>query len=363
MNQLYEMSAIGNMELRNRFVRSGTAENMTEGTTVTDALVDRYHELAEGGVALIATGFGYVSKKGQAMPNMLAFDDTADEAGHKRLVAAAHEGGAKIMAQLAHAGSNRLFDAGFPPLAPSAVQNRQSQAMPVAMSGQDIAEVIKDFAAAAGRAAALGYDAVQIHVAHEYLLSQFLSPYTNQRTDQYGGSIENRARLVFEVYRAVRNAVGNSFPVTVKIDSKQYYEDGLTWEDSSWVCRELSALGIDAIELSAIGGPDFFGIFAGITDESREAFLAGFAKELKSQIDTPVMLVGGLRSLDVIERLCAEGTTDYFSMSRSLISEPDLISKFQTGATRKARCISCTQCLMGVLQGTDIARCHQFETE
>jgi|SaaInl7_200m_RNA_FD_contig_61_749654_length_2130_multi_22_in_0_out_0_3 2,4-dienoyl-CoA reductase-like NADH-dependent reductase (Old Yellow Enzyme family) len=360
MNQLFEKTAIGGMELRNRFVRSATFENMTEGTKVTDALVDTYRKLAEGGVALITTGITSISEKGQAQPNMPAMDGRADVAGLTKLSGIAHEGGAKIMAQLVHAGSNRTYDPGFPPEGPSVVQNRQSQATPVEMTQRDIADAVSDFAAAAARAVEYGYDAVQIHAAHEYLLSQFLSPYTNQRSDQYGGSIENRARPLFEVYQAVRTAVGNDFPVTVKIDAKQYYDDGLTWEDSSWVCRELSALGVDAIELSAIGGQDFFGIFMDIPDSSKEAYLADFAKDLKSQIDTPVMLVGGLRSMDTIERLYEEKATDFFSLSRPLISEPDLVSKFQSGVSRKARCTSCTKCLFGVLQGTDVARCHQF---
>lgn len=362
MNLPFEKTAIGSMELRNCFIRSATGENMSAGANVSDTLIGCYRELAEGGVALITTGMSFVSGKGQAIPNMLGMDETADASGLKKLSTTAHDGGAKIMAQLVHAGSNRLFDPGFPPLAPSAVQNRSSQAMPVEMTEQDIADVVKDFAAAAKRAVEYGFDAVQIHAAHEYLLSEFLSPFSNLRTDQYGGSIENRARIIFEVYQAIRNAVGGSYPVTVKINAKEYYDDGLTWEDCSWVCRELAALGIDAIELSAFGGQDFFPVFSDITDPSREAYTEQLSKELKSQVDCPVILVGGIRSMGVIERLLNEQATDFISLSRPLISEPDLINKYQSGASSKARCISCNKCLFSVLQGTDVARCLHFES-
>lgn len=360
MNQLFGRTAIGGMELRNRFVRSATAEGLTDGTNVGDQLVGMYRKLARGGVALITTGYSFVNKKGQSISKMVGLDESADLAGMRSLTAAVHDEGAKIIAQLVHAGANRFFDPGFPPQGPSAVQNRTSKAVPVEMTEKEISQTVRDFASAAKRAVACGFDAVQIHAAHEYLLSAFLSPFSNTRTDRYGGTIQNRARLPFEVYQAIRSAVGSGFPVTVKINAKDYYDDGLTAKDSAWVCRELSAIGVDAIEISATGGPEFMKIFSDIDGPAKEAYLERFAKDFKPQIKCPLILVGGLRSLGVVERLCKEGTADFFSMARPLLSEPDLISRWKSGDTRTARCISCNKCLFTMLQG-GVARCYQFD--
>lgn len=293
---------------------------------------------------------------------MLSFGEGADEDGLKKLSGTVHDEGAKIMAQLVHAGSNRMFDPGFPAEGPSAVPHRMSQVTPVQMSADDISQVIKDYAVAAARAVEYGYDAVQIHAAHEYLLSSFLSPFSNNRTDQYGGSIENRARLLFEVYRAVRDVVGDDFPVTVKINIRDFYDDGLTADDSAWVCRELSAMGINAIEVSATGGPEFMGMFTSIDDQSKEAYLEDLAKNLRPQIDCPLILVGGVRSYDVADRITSENTADFISMSRPLISEPDLINQWNAGTKKDSRCISCAKCLMNVLQGGEV-RCYEFEPD
>ena len=360
MNGFFESASIGDMDLRNRFVRSATGLGMADGAAVTDELVERYRAVASGGVGLLITGFAYVSKKGQAIGTMMALDDTADGAGLQSLASAVHSEGAKIMAQISHTGANRLFDPGFPAEAPSAIPNRNTKVEPIAMTEADIAQAIQDFASAAKRAIAYGFDGVEISAAQEYLLSAFLSPFSNVRTDQYGGPIKNRARALFEVYRAVRDAVGSGVPVTVKINAKDYYDDGLTWEDSAWVCRELSTMGVDAINLHASGGPEFFGLFSDINEPSKEAYLEQFSKDLKSQVDCPVILTGGIRSLGVIERLSEEGAADFISMSRPHISEPDLIKKWKTGESQTARCISCNKCFFAVLQG-GVAQCYQFE--
>ena len=362
MDQLFQNASIGEMSLRNRFVRSATAEGITDNCNVNDELVNIYRDLAKGGVGLIITGMSHISKKGQSFPNMLGMEEDGRKPGLQKLTGVVHNKGAKIMAQLVHTGAKRLFDPGFPAEGPSAVKERTSQIEPVAMTQEDINTTVNDFAAAAKIAMQSGFDAVQFHAAHEYLLSAFLSPYSNQRTDSYGGSIENRARIIFEVYQAVREAVGQSFPVTIKINAKDYYDVGLEWKDSAWVCRELSAMGIDAIELSASGGPDFFTIFSNIDNPEKEAYLESFAKEIKSQIKCPLILVGGFRSLEVVERVMREGAADFFSMARPLISEPDLIARWESGDRKKARCISCCKCLFSVLQnGT--ARCYTFEVE
>jgi 2,4-dienoyl-CoA reductase-like NADH-dependent reductase (Old Yellow Enzyme family) len=362
MDQLFQKTTISNMELRNHFVRSATAMGTADNGEVTEELVKTFSDLAEGGVGLIITGMSHVSKKGQSMAPLVGVDEESRMPGLQKLVAVAHKHGAKIMVQLVHAGAKRFYDSGFPAEGPSAVKDRTSQIEPMAMTLEDINKTVNDFASAAKLAKKSGFDAIQIHGAHEYLLSAFLSPYTNQRSDDYGGAIENRARIVFEVYRAVRIAVGQDYPITIKINVKDVYDIGLNWEDSAWICQELSDMGIDAIELSISGGPEFLEMFLNITSTEKEAYLKSYAREIKSRIQCPLILVGGIRSLEVINELFDEGSVDFFSMSRPLISEPNLIARWQSNDRRKARCISCSKCIFSLLQG-GIAKCYEFENK
>lgn len=360
MNQLFQKTTIRNMELRNHFVRSATAMGTADNGEVTEELIKTFSDLAEGGVGLIITGMAHVSKKGQSMSALVGVDEESRMPGLQKLVAVAHKHGAKIMAQLVHAGSKRHYDSGFPVEAPSAVKDRTTQIEPVAMTLEDINKTVNDFSSAAKLAKKSGFDAIQIHAAHEYLLSAFLSPYSNQRIDNYGGAIENRARIIFEVYQAVRTAVGPDYPVTIKINVKDVYEIGLTWEDSAWICQELSTMGIDAIELSISGGQEFLDMFLNITSTEKEAYLKSYAREIKSRIKCPLILVGGFRSLEVINELFDEGSVDFFSMARPFISEPNLISRWQSNDLRKARCISCSKCVFTLMEG-GIAKCYEFE--
>ncbi|MEE8574047.1 MAG: NADH:flavin oxidoreductase [Thermodesulfobacteriota bacterium] len=349
MNEpLFEKTKIGTMELKNRFVRSATWEGMAgAGGEVTTPLIELYSELARGEVGLILTGFSYVNIKGKAVPAMMGADSDMHIPGLKKLTAAVHKAGGKIALQIAHGGSQCNFDTGLGTEAPSAVKERSTGNMPKPMSRADIKRVISDFAEAARRAKESGFDAVEIHAAHGYLLSQFLSPFSNQRTDAYGGTIKKRARIVTDVYEAVREKVGPDFPVMIKINSADFDEVGLTPEDSVWVCKRLSKLGIDAIELSG-------GLPAStpktparlkIDTPEKEAYFKDYAKGLKPLIKCPLILVGGLRSIEVIEGLYDDGTADFFSLARPLISEPDLIKRWHSGDREKGRCISCNKCM------------------
>jgi 2,4-dienoyl-CoA reductase-like NADH-dependent reductase (Old Yellow Enzyme family) len=359
MNTLFAESKIGTMTLSNRFVRSGTAMGFADNGEVTGALIEAYKNLAAGKVGLIITGFAFVGPKGQVLRAMLGFEDDRRIDGLTKLTDAVHSEGAKIVAQLAHGGSKRYFDAGVPLEGPSAIMDPMSQLTPEEMTIADIEACVADFSAAARRAVGAGFDGVQIHAAHGYLLSQFLAPYANKRTDQYGGGIENRARIILEIYRAVKRELGDSCPVLIKIDAKQYADEGLEWEEAKWVCRELDQLGIDAIELSAIGGPEFMEIFSDIDKPEREAYLKDFAKDLKATVSCPVIMCGGVRSLDLAETLYEQGTADFYSLARPLVTEPDLVSRWMNGNKKKSRCISCNKCLFTVLQGGE-TRCYQF---
>ena len=214
------------------------------------------------------------------------------------------------------------------------------------MTVDDIQEIVLAFGEAASRAREAGFDGVQIHSAHGYLLSQFLSPAFNKRADEYGGSIENRARLLLEVLQHVRTHVGEDFPVLVKINSQDFLDGGLTPEDSLAVGGMLQEAGIDAIELS--GGTIVSGKLSasrmGIKSEEKEAYFRDSARVFKEALRVPIIMVGGIRSFHLAERLVALGYTDYISMSRPFIREPDLIRRWAAGDLRKAACISDNQC-------------------
>jgi 2,4-dienoyl-CoA reductase-like NADH-dependent reductase (Old Yellow Enzyme family) len=224
------------------------------------------------------------------------------------------------------------------------------------MTATDIQEVVAAFAAGAKRAHQAGFDGVQIHAAHGYLLSQFLSPYFNRRTDEYGGSIQNRAGASLEVVRAVRAAVGDGYPVLVKMNCRDFHENGLSLEDSVQAGIMLEKAGIDAIEIS--GGNRIAGKLGparvGIKSDDREAYFQNEAGVFKKDIQVPLILVGGNRSFQVAERLVTEGMADFISMSRPFIREPDLINRWKSGDLSRAACLSDNLCYGPTQKGEGI---------
>lgn len=215
------------------------------------------------------------------------------------------------------------------------------------MSVQDIQTIIRAFTDAAVRAKKSGFDGVQIHVAHGFLLNQFLTPHYNRRSDEYGGSIENRSRIVIETYKSIRNAVGNDFAIMAKINCDDFMENGLTLADSSFVCELLAENDIDAIEVS--GGsnssrPNENPARVGITSNEEESYFKDYATQITQQIDVPVFLVGGNRSLETMSDLLNSTQIAYFSMARPLLCEPGLITRWESGNTQKAKCVSCNKC-------------------
>jgi 2,4-dienoyl-CoA reductase-like NADH-dependent reductase (Old Yellow Enzyme family) len=188
---------------------------------------------------------------------------------------------------------------------------------------------------------------VQLHGAHGYFLSQWLSPYHNRREDEYGGIIENRARISLETYDEVRRRCGNDFLVMIKLNSQDFVPDGATFDDCRFVCRELARRGIDAIEISGgvlASDADLRWARPRLSAHNDEAYFATSAAQIAEEIEVPVILVGGLKSIEVLERLLAETRIGYFSLSRPLMTEPNLVQRWQQGDRSKAKCISCNQC-------------------
>ena len=347
MSNLFESAKIGSMVLRNRFVRSATWEAMaTKDGAATPRLVDLIADLAKGGVGLVISGHAYVRPEGQAGPAQLGAYKDALIPGLRQMAAAAHDHGAKILLQLAHAGY----------FAPQTLTGRPAFAVSASvqlddiprkeMSNADIHNLVLAFAEAALRAEAAGFDGVQIHAAHGYLLNQFLSPLFNRRKDEYGGSLRNRARVHREIITAMRQALGNDFPILVKINGRDFAQGGLELEDSLQAATLMERAGLDAVELSSgmTKHSTFGSARTGISSQAKEAYNQEEAKAFKRRLKTPLILVGGIRSLPVAERLVKDGACDFISMSRPFIREPDLVNRWKSGDRRKAACTSDNLC-------------------
>ena len=356
---MFEKTEINGMTLTNRFVRSATWEGMAgDDGAVKQRLIDLMAELARGGVGLIISSHAYVSEEGQAGLKQLGIYADTLLPGLAAMTAAVHDNGGKIVAQLAHAGLHAAGKlTGQAALAPSRVEGL-SKTPCETMTEDDIQRVVAAFAAAASRARETGFDGVQIHAAHGYLLSQFLSPVYNRRTDAFGGDIENRAKVAMMVLKAIRERVGADYPVMVKLNCGDFMDQGLTTQDAVKVAGMLARGGIDAIEVS--GGlfinPKMSPSRMGIKSADKEAYFQAEAGRFREAVDVPLVLVGGNRSLAVAARIVAEGGADYISMSRPFIREPDLINRWRSGDHNKAKCLSDNKCFAPAMAGKGI-RC------
>ncbi|MBU2551016.1 MAG: NADH:flavin oxidoreductase [Proteobacteria bacterium] len=357
----FEGTRIKDMALKNRFIRSATWEGLADDRTgrILPRLIDLLTELAAGGVGLIVAGYAYVSEDGKANPYQTGIYDDDLIPDLSRLTASVHQAGGRIALQIVHAGimATGGFDGGEAPAGPSPVENPRSKVMAREMTAAEITRVVDDFGAAAGRIKKAGFDAVQLHVAHGYLLSQFMSPFLNRRGDRYGGSRENRGRAVFEAYEAVRGAVGPNYPVMIKINAEDFVEGGVALEDSVFIAARLAEMGLDAVEVS--GGVLWAGRMGPsrtkINEPDQEAYFRAQGEAFKAGVKAPVILVGGLRSLDVNEDLLARGQADYLALCRPFIREPDLINRWAGGDASPAACISCNGCFKGVMDGRGIS--------
>jgi 2,4-dienoyl-CoA reductase-like NADH-dependent reductase (Old Yellow Enzyme family) len=355
MNTIFDQTTINGMTLGNRLVRSATWEGMCDADGKPgQKLIDFYRALAHGNVGLIITGYAFISPEGKQLPGKMGIqtDDFANVM--KEMTKVVHDEGGKICIQLVHAGGQTdTGNAGRQPLAPSAVQIDQYPELPAEMTQEDISRVIASFGSGARRAKDWGFDAVQLHGAHGYLINQFLSPLTNKRVDEYGGSIENRCRFLMETYQAVRSAVGPDFPVMIKLNGSDNLAGGLTIDDAVFAAKALDESGIDCIEVS--GGTPASGdqspARTKINSPEKEAYNLSLAGPVRSAVKCPIMVVGGLRSIEVAEKIIQE-SADYISMARPFIREPGLAKRWQEGDTSPARCISCNSCFMpGIKEG------------
>ena len=353
---------IGKLEIKNRFVRSATYEGLAgEDGEITDKLINFYKTLSEGGTGLIITSYAFIQQSGRANNKQIGVYKDDFIPGLRRLAKIIHEHGegCKVALQLVHAGrqSHQVKET----TAPSAILERFSNKMPREMTTDEIEETIENFAQAVRRAKEAGYDGIQLHGAHGYLISEFLSPYTNRRTDQYGGNIENRLRFVKQIYKRSRELVGVDFPILIKMNCDDFLEGGITLEESKKITKMLSEIGYDAIEISSCmwetvrRKKEEIGWKPTFIPESRmsvgkinePAYHLPYAKEIKKDIDIPLILVGGVNSIDLVEEILNKGDADFVSFSRPLIREPDLPNRWMKGiGSSTVDCDYCNNCLM-----------------
>lgn len=343
--------------MANRFVRSATWEGLaTDKSFCSPELTQLLVRLAKGGVGLIISSHSTVSPEGQAGFRQLGI--WADEfiPNLADMTAQVHKAGGKIFMQINHAGSRTETSLTKEvPMGPIFIENEDGTICRE-MTKLDIRRVIEAFGAAAKRAQKAGFDGVQVHAAHGYLLSSYLSPYFNQRRDEYGGTVENRARFLLEVVQAIFAAVGGKFPVLVKMNAADFLEGGLTAAEMVQTAGLLEKTGVAAIELSG-------GTFAsgkcipsrrGRLAPEEEVYYKEEAKKYKEIISVPLILVGGIRTLAVAENLLQEKICDFISLCRPLIREPELINRWKAGDIFPATCISDNLCYRPIREGKGV---------
>lgn len=381
MKDVFARSSIAGIELKNKIFRSATYEGLSDNEgRPTKKLSDTYVKLAKGEVGAIITGLIGVHRKGRSHLHMCMIDsdDVIDD--YKQMNALLGEYGVPVIAQLAHGGGqmDKIASGGFN-LAPSikfyVAANKFSQVL----SEEDIIEIIDSFIKAVERAKKAGFAGVQIHAAHGYLLSEFLSGGLNRRKDRWGGSTENRFRIISEIMKGARERVGN-YPILAKFSAYDYLKNGISMDEGLRIAVMFQKAGIDALEVScgandglntirtkevpsdAIMAYSFpINIKSEIVKNVMRKIIPLFAKrydpiynynvdvaeKIKREIDSPVIVVGGIRNINDINSIISEKKADYVSMSRPFIIEPDIMKKFKEGRQDNSKCIDCCYCLFG----------------
>jgi 2,4-dienoyl-CoA reductase-like NADH-dependent reductase (Old Yellow Enzyme family) len=362
MSTVFEPGAINGMILKNRFVCSAIWNGMAEKDgSCSEKMIDLVARPARGNVGLVISGAVFVRVDGHTFLGQAGIHSDALLPGLTAMTQAVHEAGGRIVAQLFHGGlfANPQYT-GQDPLGPSVLNTGQGP-LGKEMMIEQIESIVMAFGEAAVRAKKAGFDGVQIHAAHAFLLSQFLSPFFNHRPDAYGGSIENRARLTLEVVQTVREAVGEAYPLLVKINADDFLPGGFSTDDMLQVAELLERVGVDALEMS---GGTVLALVSGNPNasfsrvERNGLYYEDAAKRYRAKISAPLILDGGNRSLQVSQWLIEQGITDFAAMARPLIREPDLVQRWQTGDTTESACISCNDCLFEGLKGNGVHCMH-----
>jgi len=380
MNKVFEKTSIAGIVLENRIIRSATLEGMGDDAGYPkDGLTTIYERLAENKVGAIITGYVTVQRNGRTVPTMCVFDDDKYIDNYKKICAKVREHNVPLILQITHGGGQCFADTATENVAPSSVSYPRYP-KPRALAESEIEDIINRFVQAVVRAKKADFSAVQIHAAGGYLLSAFLSPHFNRRQDRWGGSTEDRFRIVGEIISRARQQVGD-FPILIKISAHDGIRDGTTVEESVQISKMLQEAGYNAIEVTC-GNVDMLytirvtrapvkAIFAFVPQYAampafQKKLMALFmplavksyrplrnynveaARKIKEQVTIPVIVTGGIRRLQDIEEIITKNTVDYVSMCRPFIIEPNIVSKFLSGKQTESRCIDCGYCIFGV---------------
>jgi len=349
---LFSPFRIGTLELRNRIVMPPMATNFAgEDGSVNDRHIAYYVKRAKGGVGYITFEHTGILKQGRAFPNMALIDSDQNIPSFRKLVKAIHQENGKILIQINHAGRQTSSSiTGSPIVAPSAIPCPVRKEMPQELSTEEIQKIIEAFGAAALRVKEAGADGVEIHMAHGYLINQFLSPFSNKRMDEYGGDVDRRMRMAIEVLRMVRNKVGPDFAVLCRISADEYVEGGLKIEDSREIAKALERNGADALHVSAcvaasgyLNHPPYY---------AEEGVFAHLAQGIKSVVGIPIIAVGRIRTPRLANQILEDNKANLISMGRALIADPNLPVKALQGKTEEIiPCISCNRCILSIRKG------------
>ena len=323
MKKIFDAVNLNGLRLKNRLVRSATWEGIAapDGSIGEDTY-EIYRELAAGGVGAIITGFTSVATDDFYFGGMMRLSDNKLIPQYKRLVEMIHAEDCVAISQLALGAFYR-----------NGAEVGESD-----MTAQEVRDVIKMFVDAAARAELCSFDGVQIHAAHFFFLSRFISPFANHRTDEFGGSTQARAKIVLDILRSIKKS-SPKLHVTAKVNSSDFTAGGLDEDESLAICKLLVDSGIDSIEVSG-NGTSVGGIRAGVN----EGYFADFAARLASEVNVPVICVGGWRSRQAMEKVLNHTAIELLSLSRPLVREPDFPNKMLRGDCDVAKCVSCNAC-------------------
>ena len=327
MKHVFEPVKMNHIKMKNRLIRSATWEGIANiDGSITEETYDIYEELAKGGVGAIITGFTSVALHDYYFGGMMRLCDDALIYQYKKLVDIIHSNKSLVITQLALGAYYRD------------VSGEYTQVEPDGMTIDEIKLVTKQFIDAAIRAEKAGFDGVQIHAAHFFFLSRFISPAINHRIDEYGGSTENRSRIIIEIIDSIRKATP-TLHISIKINCNDFMYDGLDEKESLAICKLLDQVGIDSIEISGNGTS-----VRGIKAHRNEGYFAPFAAKIADEVSCPIIVVGGFRALDTMETLLNQSKIELISLSRPLLREPDLPNKMNADPTIISKCVSCNAC-------------------
>ncbi len=371
---------LGPATLRNRIIKAATYEGLSRDSLVTDELIDFHVRHAAGGVGMTTVAYCAVAPEGRTDRRQILWRPEAVP-GLRKLTEAVHAEGAAVSAQIGHAGpvANPKSN-GAPALAPGRHFHLTTTSFTRAATRDDLTRIVKGHADAARMAVETGFDAVEIHLGHNYLASSFLSPKINHRTDEYGGSLANRARLARDITRAVRDAVGGKIAIIAKMNMDDGVPGGFWLDEAIQVAQWIEQDGsLDALELTAGSsllnpmylfkgdaplrefaavmpqpvklGVQLFGKYKLRSYPYRDAYLLDDARQIRAAVDMPLILLGGITGRHVMDRAMSEGF-QFVAMARALLREPDLINRIQAGEDARSLCIHCNKCMTAIYGGT-----------